>query len=379
MKKFLSEFKEFALRGNVLDMAIGVVIGGAFGKITTSLVNDVIMPLVGMLIGGIDLGQLDIVLKPAVMNGDKVVTEAVTLGIGTFLTTIIDFILVALVIFIMIKAINRFHKKKEEAPAPEEPKGPTSEELLTEIRDLLNEYEFPGDDTPIIKGSAYLALTSESKDVNAPEYKCILDLMDAVDDYIPTPERKADQPFLMPVEDVFTITGRGTVATGRVERGILKMSDEVEIIGLTDERRKSVVTGIEMFRKLLDFAEAGDNIGVLLRGIQRTDIERGQVLSKPGTIHPHTKFKGQVYVLTKDEGGRHTPFFNNYRPQFYFRTTDVTGVISLPEGTEMCMPGDNVVMDVELITPIAIEEGLRFAIREGGRTVGSGVVTGINE
>ena len=257
------------------------------------------------------------------------------------------------------------------------------EELLElvemEIRDLLNEYEFPGDDTPIIKGSAYLALTSESKDVNAPEYKCILDLMDAVDDYIPTPERKADQPFLMPVEDVFTITGRGTVATGRVERGILKMSDEVEIIGLTDERRKSVVTGIEMFRKLLDFAEAGDNIGVLLRGIQRTDIERGQVLSKPGTIHPHTKFKGQVYVLTTDEGGRHTPFFNNYRPQFYFRTTDVTGVISLPEGTEMCMPGDNVVMDVELITPIAIEEGLRFAIREGGRTVGSGVVTGINE
>ncbi|WP_418523243.1 elongation factor Tu [Hominenteromicrobium sp.] len=257
------------------------------------------------------------------------------------------------------------------------------EELLElvemEIRDLLNEYEFPGDDTPIIKGSAYLALTSESKDVNAPEYKCILDLMDAVDDYIPTPERKADQPFLMPVEDVFTITGRGTVATGRVERGILKMSDEVEIIGLTDERRKSVVTGIEMFRKLLDFAEAGDNIGVLLRGIQRTDIERGQVLSKPGTIHPHTKFKGQVYVLTKDEGGRHTPFFNNYRPQFYFRTTDVTGVISLPEGTEMCMPGDNVVMDVELITPIAIEEGRRFAIREGGRTVGSGVVTGINE
>ena len=257
------------------------------------------------------------------------------------------------------------------------------EELLElvemEIRDLLNEYEFPGDDTPIIKGSAFLALTSTSQDINAPEYKCILDLMDAVDSYIPTPERKADLPFLMPVEDVFTITGRGTVATGRVERGVLKMSDEVEIIGLTDERRKSVVTGIEMFRKLLDFAEAGDNIGVLLRGIQRTDIERGQVLSKPGTIHPHTKFKGQVYVLTKDEGGRHTPFFNNYRPQFYFRTTDVTGVISLPEGTEMCMPGDNVVMDVELITPIAIEEGLRFAIREGGRTVGSGVVTGINE
>ena len=247
-----------------------------------------------------------------------------------------------------------------------------------EIRDLLNEYEFPGDDTPIIKGSALAALESTSTDVNAPEYAPILELMDAVDEYIPTPERKADQPFLMPVEDVFTITGRGTVATGRVERGVLKMSEEVEIVGLADETRKSVVTGIEMFRKLLDFAEAGDNIGVLLRGIQRTDIERGQVLAKPGTIHPHTKFKGQVYVLTKDEGGRHTPFFNNYRPQFYFRTTDVTGVISLPEGTEMCMPGDNVVMDVELITPIAIEEGLRFAIREGGRTVGSGVVTAIN-
>ena len=247
-----------------------------------------------------------------------------------------------------------------------------------EIRDLLNEYEFPGDDTPIIKGSALAALESTSTDINAPEYAPILELMKAVDEYIPTPERKADQPFLMPVEDVFTITGRGTVATGRVERGVLKMSEEVEIVGLADETRKSVVTGIEMFRKLLDFAEAGDNIGVLLRGIQRTDIERGQVLAKPGTIHPHTKFKGQVYVLTKDEGGRHTPFFNNYRPQFYFRTTDVTGVISLPEGTEMCMPGDNVVMDVELITPIAIEEGLRFAIREGGRTVGSGVVTAIN-
>ena len=247
-----------------------------------------------------------------------------------------------------------------------------------EIRDLLNEYEFPGDDTPIIKGSALAALESTSTDINAPEYKCILELMDAVDDYIPTPARNDDLPFLMPVEDVFTITGRGTVATGRVERGVLKMSEEVEIVGLADETKKSVVTGIEMFRKLLDFAEAGDNIGVLLRGIQRTDIERGQVLAKPGTIKPHTKFKGQVYVLTKDEGGRHTPFFNNYRPQFYFRTTDVTGVISLPEGTEMCMPGDNVVMDVELITPIAIEEGLRFAIREGGRTVGSGVVTAIN-
>ena len=246
-----------------------------------------------------------------------------------------------------------------------------------EIRELLNEYEFPGDDTPIIKGSALKVLECSSKDPSAPEYKCILDLMDAVDSFIPTPERKADQPFLMPVEDVFTITGRGTVATGRVERGQLKMNEEVELVGLTEERRKVVVTGIEMFRKLLDYAEAGDNVGVLLRGVQREEIQRGQVLAKPGTINPHTKFRGQVYVLTKDEGGRHTPFFNNYRPQFYFRTTDVTGVIKLPEGTEMCMPGDNVVMDVELITPIAIEEGLRFAIREGGRTVGSGVVTEI--
>ena len=248
-----------------------------------------------------------------------------------------------------------------------------------EIRELLNEYEFPGDDTPIIKGSALKVLESSSKDPNAPEYKCIIDLMKAVDEFIPTPERKADQPFLMPVEDVFTITGRGTVATGRVERGQLKMNEEVELVGLTEERRKVVVTGIEMFRKLLDYAEAGDNVGVLLRGVQREEIQRGQVLAKPGTINPHTKFRGQVYVLTKDEGGRHTPFFNNYRPQFYFRTTDVTGVIKLPEGTEMCMPGDNVVMDVELITPIAIEEGLRFAIREGGRTVGSGVVTEIFE
>ncbi|HIZ83751.1 MAG TPA: elongation factor Tu [Firmicutes bacterium] len=247
-----------------------------------------------------------------------------------------------------------------------------------EIRELLSSYDFPGDDIPIIKGSALAALESDSKDPNDPVYAPILALMNAVDEYIPTPERKADQPFLMPVEDVFTITGRGTVATGRVERGQLKTGEEVEIIGLTDERRKTVVTGIEMFRKILDYAEAGDNIGALLRGIQRTEIERGQVLCKPGTIHPHTKFHGQVYVLTKDEGGRHTPFFNNYRPQFYFRTTDVTGVISLPEGTEMCMPGDNVEMDVELITPIAIEEGLRFAIREGGRTVGSGVVTKIN-
>ena len=255
------------------------------------------------------------------------------------------------------------------------------EELLElvemEIRETLDEYEFPGDDTPIIKGSALKALEATSAD--DPACACIWELMDAVDSYIPTPDRKADQPFLMPVEDVFTITGRGTVATGRVERGQLKTSEEVEIVGLTDERRKTVVTGIEMFRKLLDYAEAGDNIGALLRGIQRSEIERGQVLAKPGSINPHTKFSGQVYVLTKDEGGRHTPFFNNYRPQFYFRTTDVTGTISLPAGTEMCMPGDNVVMDVELITPIAIEEGLRFAIREGGRTVGSGVVTKVNE
>ncbi|MEM0529634.1 elongation factor Tu [Zongyangia sp. HA2173] len=247
-----------------------------------------------------------------------------------------------------------------------------------EIRDLLSSYDFPGDDTPIIVGSALKALEAPN-DLSDPAYKPILDLMEAVDNYIPTPERKADLPFLMPVEDVFTITGRGTVATGRVERGQLKTSDEVEIIGLTEERKKTVVTGIEMFRKILDYAEAGDNIGALLRGIQRTEIERGQVLCKPGSIHPHTKFRGQVYILKKEEGGRHTPFFNNYRPQFYFRTTDVTGVIHLPEGVEMCMPGDNVEMDVELITPIAIEEGLRFAIREGGRTVGSGVVTKINE
>ena len=252
------------------------------------------------------------------------------------------------------------------------------EELLElvemEVRELLDFYGFPGDDTPIIRGSALNALVSESTDPNAPEYACIKELMDAVDDYIPTPDRKADMPFLMPVEDVFTISGRGTVATGRVERGQLKLGEEVEIIGLTDERRKTVVTGIEMFHKLLDYAEAGDNVGTLLRGVAKTEIERGQVLCKPGSIHPLTKFVGQVYVLTKDEGGRHTPFFNNYRPQFYFRTTDVTGVITLPEGTEMCMPGDNVDMKVELITPIAIEKGLRFAIREGGRTVGSGVV-----
>ena len=256
------------------------------------------------------------------------------------------------------------------------------EELLDlvemEIRELLSSYDFPGDDVPVIRGSALNVLTSDSTDPNAPEYKCIRDLMEAVDTYIPTPDRAADKPFIMPVEDVFSITGRGTVATGRVERGQLKMGEEVEIVGLMDAPRKTVVTGIEMFRKLLDYAEAGDNIGALLRGIQKTEIERGQVLAKPGSIHPHTKFHGQVYVLKKEEGGRHTPFFNNYRPQFYFRTTDVTGVITLPEGTEMCMPGDNVEMDVELITPIAIEEGLRFAIREGGRTVGSGVVTAIN-
>ena len=247
-----------------------------------------------------------------------------------------------------------------------------------EIRETLSEYDFPGDDIPIIRGSALKALEYSGNDPeNAPECACIKELMEAVDSYIPTPDRKADQPFLMPVEDVFTITGRGTVATGRVERGQLRTSEEIEIIGLTDERRKTVVTGIEMFRKILDYAEAGDNIGALLRGVQRDEIERGQVLCKPGSINPHTKFRGQVYVLSKDEGGRHTPFFNNYRPQFYFRTTDVTGVITLDEGVEMCMPGDNVEMNVELITPIAIEEGLRFAIREGGRTVGSGVVTKI--
>ena len=248
-----------------------------------------------------------------------------------------------------------------------------------EVRDLLSSYDFPGDDIPVIKGSSLAVLESTSKDINAPEYAPILELMAAVDSYIPTPERPTDLPFLMPVEDVFTITGRGTVATGRVERGVVKLQDEVEIVGLSKESSKTVVTGVEMFRKLLDQAEAGDNIGVLLRGVQRDEIERGQVLAKPGTIHPHTKFTSQVYVLTKDEGGRHTPFFNGYRPQFYFRTTDVTGVIELPAGTEMVMPGDNIDMTIELITPIAIEKGLRFAIREGGRTVGSGVVADIIE
>ena len=257
------------------------------------------------------------------------------------------------------------------------------EELLElvemEVRETLSSYEFPGDDIPIIKGSALQALVSESNDPNAPEYACIKELMDAVDSYIPTPDRKADQPFLMPVEDVFTISGRGTVATGRVERGQLKAGEEVEIVGLTEEKKKTVVTSMEMFHKTLDYVEAGDNAGCLLRGVDRNGIERGQVLSKPGSIHPYTKFTGQVYVLSKDEGGRHTPFFNNYRPQFYFRTTDVTGTITLPEGTEMCMPGDNVDMKVELITPIAIEKGLRFAIREGGRTVGSGVVIEVQD
>ena len=257
------------------------------------------------------------------------------------------------------------------------------EELLEivemDIRDLLNKYEFPGDDTPIIKGSAFLALDSSSTDPNAPEYQCIKELMDAVDDFIPTPERNDNLPFLMPVEDVFTISGRGTVATGRVERGVLHLNEEVEIVGIKEETKKTVVTGIEMFRKLLDFAEAGDNIGCLLRGISRDEVKRGQVLAKPGTIHPHTKFTGEVYVLKKEEGGRHKPFVSNYRPQFYFRTTDVTGVITLKDGVDMCMPGDNVTINVELITPIAIEKGLRFAIREGGKTVGSGVVADIAE
>jgi len=271
-----------------------------------------------------------------------------------------------------VPAIVVFLNKCDQVDDPE-----LLELVEMEVRELLSKYEFPGDDIPIIKGSALNALISESNDPNAPEYACIKELMDAVDDYIPTPARNDDLPFLMPVEDVFTISGRGTVATGRVERGVLKLSEEVEIVGLSDEKKKTVVTGIEMFHKLLDYAEAGDNIGALLRGVDRNGVERGQVLAKPGSIHPHTKFKGQVYVLTKDEGGRHTPFFNNYRPQFYFRTTDVTGVITLPEGTEMCMPGDNVEMSVELITPIAIEKGLRFAIREGGRTVGSGAVTEI--
>ena len=257
------------------------------------------------------------------------------------------------------------------------------EELLDlvemEIRELLSEYDFPGDDTPIIRGSALKALESTSTDPNAPEYECINELMNAVDEYIPTPDRLADKDFLMPVEDVMTISGRGTVATGRVERGTAKVGDQMEIVGIRPERITTTITGLEMFRKSLDFAQAGDNIGALLRGVDRTQIERGQVLAKPGSVHPHTTFEGQVYVLTKEEGGRHTPFVSNYRPQFYFRTTDVTGIISLPEGTEMCMPGDNVVMSVELLTAVAMEEGLRFAIREGGRTVGSGVVSKIIE
>ena len=257
------------------------------------------------------------------------------------------------------------------------------EELLElvemEVRELLTTYNFPGDDLPIIKGSALNALISESTDPNAPEYACIKELMDAVDSYIPNPDREEDKPFLMPIEDVMTISGRGTVATGRVERGVAKVGDAMEIVGIKPDRLSTTVTGLEMFRKSLDFAEAGDNIGALLRGVDRTQIERGQVLAKPGSVHPHNVFEAQVYVLTKDEGGRHTPFFSNYRPQFYFRTTDVTGIITLPEGTEMCMPGDNVMMHVELLTPVAMEEGLRFAIREGGRTVGSGVVGKIIE
>ncbi len=256
------------------------------------------------------------------------------------------------------------------------------EELLElvemDIRDLLSSYDFPGDDTPIIKGSALKALEAPD-DINDPAYAPIIELMNAVDEYIPSPERDDAKPFLMPIEDTMTISGRGTVVTGRVERGRLNVNEQVEIVGLSDEKQTTVVTGLEMFRKTLDFCEAGDNVGALLRGITRDQVERGQVLCKPGSIHPHTKFAGQVYVLKKEEGGRHTPFFNNYRPQFYFRTTDVTGVVTLPADKEMCMPGDNVAMDVELITPIAIEEGLRFAIREGGRTVGSGVVTAINE
>ena len=268
-----------------------------------------------------------------------------------------------------VPAIVVFMNKADQVDDPE-----LLELVEMDIREVLSKYEFPGDDIPIIKGSALAAIEAPEDPTN-PAYECIKELMDAVDSYIPTPERKASLPFLMPVEDVFTITGRGTVATGRVERGQIKIGEEVEILGLTDERPKTVVTGIEMFRKLLDYAEAGDNIGALLRGVQRSDIQRGQVLAKTGSIHPLTKFTGQIYVLKKEEGGRHTPFFNNYRPQFYFRTTDVTGVVSLPADKEMCMPGDNVEINVELITPIAIEEGLRFAIREGGRTVGSGVVT----
>ena len=273
-----------------------------------------------------------------------------------------------------VPAIVVFLNKCDQVDDPE-----LLELVEMEVRETLDKYEFPGDEIPIIKGSALNALISESNDPDAPEYACIKELMDAVDSYIPTPPRDDSLPFLMPVEDVFTISGRGTVATGRVERGVLKAGETVDIVGLSDEKKSTVVTSMEMFRKTLDFIEAGDNAGCLLRGIAKTDIERGQVLCKPGSIHPHTKFTGQVYVLSKDEGGRHTPFFNNYRPQFYFRTTDVTGIITLPEGTEMCMPGDNVDMKVELITPIAIEKGLRFAIREGGRTVGSGVVIDIEE
>ena len=388
---FLKEFKEFALKGNVMDMAVGVIIGGAFGKIVSSLVNDILMPPIGALIGNTDFSQLrldiskfrDMTSSAVHAVGDvvtgggeaaaKAAAEPVYWNYGAFIQQCIDFTILAFCVFLMVKLMNRLMRKKEEAaaPAPAPEPAPTKEELLlTEIRDLLNEYDFPGDDTPIIQGSALKAL----EDPAGPWGDKIMELMDAVDSWIPDPQRDTDKDFIMPVEDVFTITGRGTVATGRVEAGVLHLNEEVEIAGLKEETKKTVVTGIEMFRKLLDEAQAGDNIGALLRGVQRTEIERGQVLAKPGTVHCHTKFTAQVYVLTKDEGGRHTPFFNNYRPQFYFRTTDVTGVITLPEGTEMCMPGDNVEMTIELIHPIAMDQGLTFAIREGGRTVGSGRV-----
>jgi elongation factor Tu len=340
------------------------------------------MPPIGLLIGGVDFTDLKLTLKKAVVEAGTEIAPAVTWNYGAFIQQVVDFTILAFCVFMMVKIMNQLIKKREEAPAPApapapEPEPSAEEKLLMEIRDLLSSYDFPGDDLPIIRGSAREALESASTDINAPEYACILELMDAVDSYIPTPERQADLPFLMPVEDVFSISGRGTVATGRVERGTVKVSDVVEIVGLSDEKKTTTVTGVEMFHKLLPQAEAGDNIGALLRGIAKEEIERGQVLAKPGSVHPHTKFVGQVYVLTEKEGGRKKPFFAGYRPQFYFRTTDVTGVIELPEGVEMCRPGDNVDMTVELITPIACEEGLRFAIREGGRTVGSGVVTKI--
>ena len=384
---FLKEFKEFAMKGNMLDLAVGVIVGGAFKTVVDALTNSVIMPVVSMFLGGLSFEEWKIRLpqffgEKLDENGEVIVNY---LRFGDFLSAFINFVIMAFVVFLIVKTVNRLREagekhRKKEAEAPAAPSEPTKEEqLLTEIRDLLNEYEFPGDDTPIIKGSALNALISESTDPNAPEYACIKELMDAVDTYIPNPDREEDKPFLMPIEDVMTISGRGTVATGRVERGVAKVGDAMEIVGIKPDRLSTTITGLEMFRKSLDFAEAGDNIGALLRGVDRTQIERGQVLAKPGSVHPHKVFESQVYVLTKDEGGRHTPFFSNYRPQFYFRTTDVTGIITLPEGTEMCMPGDNVMMHVELLTPVAMEEGLRFAIREGGRTVGSGVVGKIIE